>query len=222
MTVWNRIFQKFDPIKEIINHAKIVEEASDMLPELFEKYFHNKPYEDLVDKIDKLEDLADDIKRNFRQNLKRGYMYRFERVDLLDFIDRQDKIIDFIEDIARMMALNTVELQENEFEKIIEIVNEVENMLDVFKRSVKYLEDILESDFSKETIEAEEKDIKELKWYERDIDSKVFIFGKWLYSQKNTMNAVDIFFLRNMVMILSSIADTSQNVSDRIHIIING
>nr|WP_240739517.1 DUF47 family protein [Marinitoga lauensis] len=72
ITIWGKMFQRFNPIEEIIKHARIVEEASDYLPELFERYLNGKPIDDLVKKIDKLEDDADDIKRNFRQFLKKG------------------------------------------------------------------------------------------------------------------------------------------------------
>ena len=221
MDIWRKMFQKFNPINELVEHAKLVEKASDYLPELFEKYFNNEDISSLVKIIDNLEDDADEIKKNIRQNLKKGYMYRFERVEILEFVSLQDKIIDDIEDIAKMMELNYVEIDEKIKKDIFEIVDEVENMLDLFKRSVKYLLNILESDFSKQTVSIEKTDIQELKWYEKDIDNKIYPFGKWLYAQKNTMNAVDIFFLRNLILKLSQIADVSQNVSDRIQILIN-
>ncbi|MDN5341584.1 DUF47 family protein [Oceanotoga sp. DSM 15011] len=222
MSLWGKVFQKFNPITEIINHARIIENASDYLPELFRKYLEHEDITNIVNVIDSLEDEADEIKRNIRQNLKRGYMYRFERVDLLDYIEIQDKIADSFEDIGRLMLLNEVEITPEAKAKIFSIVEEVEKMIDLFKKSVKFLEEVIDSDFSKEKLEAHFKDITEIKWYEKDIDSKIFEFGKWLFSQKNDMNPVDIFFLRQIILILSEIADTCQNVSDRIFILING
>lgn len=221
MSLWGRVFQKFNPIHEIIQHARVVENASDYLPELFKKFLNGEDVTELVNIVDKLEDEADDIKNNIRKNLKKGYMYRFERVDLLSFIEIQDKIADKIEDVAKMMTLNTVDLEDNAKNKIFSIVDEVENMLDLFKGSVKYLDKIIDSDFSKDTIEHEENDITEMKWFEKDIDNKIFDFGKWIYEQKNTMNPIDLLFLRKLVLTLSDIADLSQNVTDRIHILIN-
>lgn len=221
MSLWGRVFQKFNPIHEIIQHARVVENASDYLPELFKKFLNGEDVTELVNIVDKLEDEADDIKNNIRKNLKKGYMYRFERVDLLSFIEIQDKIADKIEDVAKMMTLNTVDLEDNAKNKIFSIVDEVENMLDLFKGSVKYLDKIIDSDFSKDTIEHEENDITEMKWFEKDIDNKIFDFGKWIYEQKDTMNPIDLLFLRKLVLTLSDIADLSQNVTDRIHILIN-
>lgn len=221
MSLWGKVFQKFNPIDEIIKHARTVETASDYLPELFKKYLNGEDINQMVSEVDQLEDDADDIKNNIRKNLKKGYLYRFERVDLLNFIEIQDKIADKIEDIAKMMTLNTVELETETKDKILAIVDEVENMLDLFKASVKYLVNIVNSDFSKDTIDHEEHDLTEMKWFEKDIDAKIFEFGKWIYSQKNTMNPIDLLFLRKLVLTLSDIADLSQNVSDRIHILIN-
>ncbi|MGM0640373.1 MAG: DUF47 family protein [Thermotogota bacterium] len=221
MSLWGRVFQKFNPIHEIIQHARVVEHASDYLPSLFYKYLNGEDITQMVSEIDKLEDDADDIKNNIRKNLKKGYMYRFERVDLLNFIEIQDKIADKIEDLAKMMTLNKVELEDSSKDKILAIVNEVENMLDLFKGSVKYLNKIIDSDFSKDTIQHEENDITEMKWFEKDIDEKIFDFGRWIYQQKNTMNPIDLLFLRKLVLSLSDIADLSQNVTDRIHILIN-
>lgn len=221
MSLWGRVFQKFNPIQEIIQHARVVENASDYLPELFKKFLNGEDVTELVNIVDKLEDEADDIKNNIRKNLKKGYMYRFERVDLLSFIEIQDKIADKIEDVAKMMTLNKVDLGDEPKNKIFSIVEEVENMLDLFKGSVKYLDKIVDSDFSKDTIEHEENDITEMKWFEKDIDNKIFDFGKWIYEQKDTMNPIDLLFLRKLVLTLSDIADLSQNVTDRIHILIN-
>ncbi|OQY09507.1 MAG: hypothetical protein B6I29_03315 [Marinitoga sp. 4572_148] len=215
------MFQKFNPIGELIKHARIVEEASDYLPDLFEKYLNGEPIDDIVKKIDKLEDDADDIKRNFRQYLKKGHLYRFERSELLDFLDLQDKIIDLIEDVAKKMTFNRITFDESHKKMIYSVVGEIEKMLDHFKKTVKYIEVILESNFSKNTVSIEEKDIHEMKWFEKDIDNKLFEFGKWLYSQKNNMHPIDFIYIRELVLLLSRIADVTQNVCDRIHILIN-
>lgn len=215
------MFQRFNPIEEVINHARIVEEASDYLPELFERYLNGKDITEIVNKIDKLEDDADDIKRNFRQYLKKGHLYRFERADLLDFIDMQDKIIDLIEDVAKKMTFNRIDFDEEHKKMIYSVVDEIENMLDHFKKTVKYINIVLESDFAKNTVKIEEDDIAEMKWFEKDVDNKLFEFGKWLYSQKENIHPIDFIFIRELVFLLSRIADVTQNVCDRIHILIN-
>lgn len=215
------MFQRFNPIEEIIKHARIVEEASDYLPELFERYLNGKPIDDLVNKIDKLEDDADDIKRNFRQFLKKGYLYRFERSELLNFIDLQDKIIDLIEDVAKKMTFNRINFDEEHKKMIYSVVDEIEKMLDHFKKTVRYITIILESDFSKHTVSSEEEDINEMKWFEKDIDNKLFKFGKWLYSQKEILHPVDFLYIRELILLLARIADVTQNVCDRVHILIN-
>ncbi|MBM7558388.1 DUF47 domain-containing protein [Marinitoga litoralis] len=221
ISIWGKMFQRFNPIEEVINHARIVEEASDYLPELFERYLNGKDITELVDKIDKLEDDADDIKRNFRQYLKKGHLYRFERADLLDFIDMQDKIIDLIEDVAKKMTFNRIDFDEEHKKMIYSVVDEIENMLDHFKKTVKYINIVLESDFAKNTVKIEEDDIAEMKWFEKDVDNKLFEFGKWLYSQKENIHPIDFIFIRELVLLLSRIADVTQNVCDRIHILIN-
>ncbi|KAF2956953.1 DUF47 family protein [Marinitoga sp. 38H-ov] len=215
------MFQPFNPIEEVVKHALIVEEASDYLPELFKKYLNGEDIKDIVDKVDKLEDDADDIKRNFRQYLKKGHLYRFERADLLDFIDMQDKIIDLIEDVAKKMTFNRIDFDEEHKKMIYSVVDEIENMLDHFKKTVKYINIILESDFAKNTIKNQEDDIAEMKWFEKDVDNKLFEFGKWLYSQKDILHPIDFIFIRELVLLLSRIADVTQNVCDRIHILIN-
>ncbi|GAB6189381.1 hypothetical protein JCM30566_11200 [Marinitoga arctica] len=215
------MFQKFNPIEEVIKHARIVEQASDYLPELFKRYLDGEDIQDIVEIIDKLEDDADDIKRNFRQYLKKGHLYRFERTDLLDFIDMQDKIIDLIEDVAKKMTFNKITFDEEHKNMIFSVVDEIEKMLDHFKKTVKYINVILESDFAKNAVSAEEKDISEMKWFEKDIDNKLFEFGKWLYSQKDNFHPVDFLYIRELVLLLSRIADVTQNVCDRVHILIN-
>ncbi len=119
------------------------------------------------------------------------------------------------------MTFNRINFDEEHKKMIYSVVDEIEKMLDHFKKTVKYINVILDSDFSKNTISSEEKDIDEMKWFEKDIDNKLFAFGKWLYSQKEILHPVDFLYIRELILLLARIADVTQNVCDRVHILIN-
>jgi len=99
---------------------------------------------------------------------------------------------------------------------LTELVNEVQNAVDVFEDGVKRLERIFISDFSQKEIEAEKFEMEKVEGLEDKVDEITLEIGKWIYSNKENYNPVDLMFLRNLVLTISKIADVSQNVIDMI------
>ncbi len=216
MSVWDKLFGGTSPVELMIKHGEIVEKASDLLPELWRKYIAGEDFSDIADRISDLESKADNIKLEIRKMLHRGFLYRFEKHDIIEYIRVQDRIVDLIEDTSKMMGLNKVNLPPEAVEKLTALIDCIENMMDVLKRALRELRLVLESDFSRKEIGKEKDMITEMANLETKVDRAVYEFGKWLYAQKNTMNAVDIMFLRNLVLTISYIADATENVADKI------
>ena len=220
VSIWSSIFQRFNPIKGIVEHAQLVESASDLLKDLFEKYLNGEDVEGISDEIVRLEAEADRIKDAVRASLKNEVYYGFERLDLLDHIRYQDKIIDAFQDISKLMLLLRVSLPEEGKRRIMEIVDYTEEMFDKFKRAVMDLRNIIESGFAPSEIKREEEDVKLIEGREEKLDEMIFNFGKYLVEQRFEMNCVELFHIREIVLKLAKAADYCENVADRIQIMV--
>ncbi len=217
MSVWDKLFGGTSPIELMIQHGLIVEQASDLLPELWRRYIAGEDFSDIAKEIYDLESQADAIKLEIRKILHRGFLYRFEKHDIIEYIRVQDRIVDLIEDTAKIMGLNYVELPEEASKKLENLIDCIENMMDILKKALKELRNVLESDFASREVGKERQIVEEMAQIESKIDEAVYDFGKWLYAQKNSMNPVDIMFLRNLVLTISHIADATENVADKIN-----
>ncbi len=224
MSLLGKLLPNVDPIEKIVEHAKIIEEESKYLKPLFEKYFNDEDVDEIYDKIDKYEQEADRIKGELRSQLKKGYKYRFDRFNILNYIEKQDKIADYIQDIGKLLTLNKFIPPKEIQEKIYKIIDVVQDTIYKFEDSVKKFEDYVDSDFSPEYKKIEDTDIETIVKRERDIDDMLFEIGKWYYSKdvKEKYNAIDLIFFREVSLKISKIADSMENVTDIIKIMING
>ena len=81
---------------------------------------------------------------------------------------------------------------------------------------MKRLEKIFISDFSTREIEAEKFEMEKVEGLEDKVDEITLKIGRWIYSNKENYNPIDLMFLRNLALTISKIADVSQNVVDMI------
>lgn len=214
------IFKKLLPnvkiIEPIIRHAQLIEKAIMKFPELFQAYFNSENIDELVEDITLLEKEADKIKEKLKISLENYHLAPFERSTIVLYIHNQDKIIDLIEDTSKLLYLNNFEMPNEVKRMLAELVEEVKDAVDVFEDGVKRLERIFVSDFSSKELEAEKFNMKEVEDLENKVDEITLKIGKWIYSNKENYNPMDLMFLRNLVLTISKIADVSQNVTDMI------
>ena len=220
MSVWDKLFWGTSPVGLMILHGFIVEEAYNLLVELWRRYVNGEDFEEVASEIYKLEEEADAIKIEIRKLLHKGFLYRFEKHDIIEYIRQQDRIVDLIEDTAKLMGLNRPSLPKDASDKLGKLVYSIENMVDILQKALKELRMVLESDFSSREIRKEREFIEEMNKIETNIDRVVYEFGKWLFSQKESMNPVDLMFLKDLVLTISHIADATENVADKINVML--
>lgn len=216
MAIFKKLLPDVKIVEPIIKHAQIIEKASTKFPELIKVYFEHENIEDIVREITTLEREADKVKEKLKSSLDSYHLTPFERSAIVLYIHNQDKIIDLMEDTAKLMYLNSFEMPDELKDMLVELVNEVQSAVDVFEDGVRRLERIFISDFSQKEIEAEKFDMEKVEGLEDKVDEITLKIGKWIYSNKENYNPVDLMFLRNLVLTISKIADVSQNAIDMI------
>ncbi|HEW91894.1 MAG TPA: DUF47 family protein [Thermotogaceae bacterium] len=216
MAIFKKLLPNVKVIEPIIKHAQIIEKAMMKFPELFRAYFGFKNIDEIVKEITNLEREADKIKERLKSSLDNYHLTPFERSTIVLYIHNQDKIIDLIEDTSKLLYLNNFEMPEELKNMLMELVEEVKNAVDVFEDGVRRLERIFISDFSTREIEAEKFEMEKVEGLEDKVDEITLKIGRWIYSNKENYNPIDLMFLRNLALTVSEIADVSQNVVDMI------
>ena len=222
MRKYSTIFQRILPEKTIISlieqHASYLIEASKYIKKALNNYMDRIDDDDLIESLSSIERKADGIKNEFRDLLRKALKLSFEREDLLEFIHIQDNVIDSLEDFGKLISLNLLEISITEDIKtlLFELVDEVIKSIDEYYILISNLEKTLYLSYSKKIIEKQIEIINNLSDIEHKIDLISLKLGKWAFSRKNELNAIDIIHFNNLVIILSKIPNMIARLADKI------
>ncbi len=219
--MFNSIFRKLlpdeTPITLIRKHAELIKKSADLLPQLLEDYFAGKDIDELVSQISDMESQADDIKFQLRELINKSIKTPFGRSDFKDYIHTQDNIIDCIEDVAKKLSLNRMEgVEEDAKSAIMELVNLNITGISYLCQAIDDLRKVIDSYFDSRASEEEKRDIIKVTRVEGDIDKLTLKLGRWIYSKKHQMNPIDLIFFRELVRILSEMADATENTAEKL------
>jgi predicted phosphate transport protein (TIGR00153 family) len=215
---FTNFFPKETPIKLLIEHAKILEDVSKVMPDLVIKYLDWQDISELVTFIVNKENEADDIKMKLRNLLTQNVKVPFSKSELIYAMHLQDDVIDLMKDVARKMSLNSLDfiLEKKAREDFLELVQEAMKAVEHLEDEISALDVILVSAFSKRARKKGEKDITKIEALEHKIDKIALKLGRWSYSMKNKLNPIDLLFFNELVQLFSEIADVAENLAQMI------
>ena len=216
-----RLFPKESPLKLMKKHADIALKSVSYLEGAFESYFKGENISEISDKVDKLEQEADDLKVEIRKAYANLKFFYFDRVDALFILHEQDNIIDAVDDVLKMLMMNmVVDLDQSVIENFMALAKIVKESVKLMTITIENLLKIAESSFSEFEISKELKEILEVEKEESKSDMMNVALGKKLYSLKYDMNAVDLFFLQKVALKLGKVADKSERIVEKVRLII--
>jgi predicted phosphate transport protein (TIGR00153 family) len=217
-SVVSSLLPKETPLEFIIEHGEILEEVSKGMEALTLAYFAHEDITEKVKFISSKESDADAIKFKFRKMLDKNVKVPFPKQTLLYAMHLQDDIIDRMEDIAKRMAMNYLDfmLEEHVKQDFIQLVREVQTIVAYLEEAIRELKRVLASTFSKRERKKEEKGIIRVEHVESEIDTLTLKLGKWAYSRKHDVNALDLIFFNDLVLIFAEIGDKAENLAEMI------
>ena len=217
-SVVSSLLPKETPLEFIIEHGEILEEVSKVMEALTLSYFAHEDITENVKFISARESDADAIKFKFRKMLDKNVKVPFPKQTLLYAMHLQDDIIDRMEDIAKRMAMNYLDftLEEQVQQDFIQLVREVQSIVTYLEQAIRELKRVLASTFSKRERKKEEKEIIRVEHVESEIDKLTLKLGKWAYSRKNDVNALDLIFFNDLVLIFAEIGDKAEHLAEMI------
>ena len=112
------------PFTTLQQHMRVVVQCVDEVPGLFEALTSERRAEivTIKDRIFALEEQADQIKNQLREQLPRSLFMPVDRRDLLDVLDMQDSIADVSQDIAGLLVERSMVVPEPLKESLLPFV----------------------------------------------------------------------------------------------------
>lgn len=213
-----KLFPKESPLKLLREHSDIVLEAAAYLPKAMKDYFSGENVEKFSYEVEKLEKQADLLKTKLRGSYEKFRFAFFDRADIMAILHKQDSVIDKVDDALKILRMNRVEaIEKTDIPRLFtDLCASVYDSVKLMHELIHTLTKVVESAFSPEEVKKEYGDIDILENLEFKSDTESVHIGEILFSLKKELNPVDIFYLVNLAITISNIADNTENVAESI------
>jgi predicted phosphate transport protein (TIGR00153 family) len=160
------------------------------------------------------EHLADDMKKDLRHNLPRGFFMPVDRRDLLDVLWMQDQIINQAKDIAGMVVGRKMRLPENMRELFLQYTQRCVAAVKQALEVINELDELVETGFRGMEVEHVEEMLKELSRIEQ-IELRNILF-----TLEDSLRATDVMFTYRLIEWTGRVADDAQRVGSRLQLML--
>lgn len=210
------------PIKPLQEHMKSVVSCAEHIIEFFKASNSGdwQRAEECYQYIKKLENKADEEKKQIRLQLPRSLFMPIPRNDLLTMLSLQDKVANTAKDIAGLMLGREMQFPAS---MSADVMNFVESALAVVvkaKAVIDELDELLETGFSGKEIDIVEKLVSSLDGLEHDNDGIEIRIRRQLRQLESQLPPVDVMFMYKVIDWIGKLANNAQKVGDHVHIIV--
>lgn len=210
------------PVSPLQEHmAKVYACASELVP-LFNAVI-NEDWESVrrhQQKISMLEKEADVLKKKLRLNLPKGLFMPVSRHDLLDVLLTQDKVANMSKDIAGTIVGRKMTLPDIVHEDYIRYVQRCVDACKQAKKAINEFDELVETGFSGQEIEIVADMITRLDEIESDTDNLQSEIRHKIFDIEKDLPPVDVMFLYRIIEKTGDVADLSQRVGSRLHLML--
>ncbi|MGJ8454996.1 DUF47 domain-containing protein [Pseudothermotoga sp. U03pept] len=216
-----KMFPKQSPLKLLFEHALVTKKAAEFILPALRNYFENHPIDEICREVDVLEDKADELKIQIRESYSKLKFVYFDRTDMLIILHEEDAVIDAVDDFLKSLTLNKFEkpLTKEIKDLIFELAESTRDSVQMMVKAVGDLQNLVESSFAPSIALAEDKLATKVETNESQTDKLSLELGRKIFSMKNTIHPVDLYFLEKLVRLLARVADHAENVAERIRMI---
>jgi predicted phosphate transport protein (TIGR00153 family) len=213
---FSRLFGRspFSPIQEHIGVAHgCVEELVSFFAGVIEADW--VAAESAAERVYKLEDEADELKKSIRLNLPKSLFLPIPRSDLLEILRMQDKIANRAKDVTGLMLGRKMQIPHQIADQLFAYLQTTEHTVVQAVKTLAELDDLIESGFSGREINVVEKLVEELDRLEHETDIMQIGVRAALFEIENDLNPIAVMFLYKVIEWIGDIADQSQIVGHR-------
>jgi len=175
---------------------------------------------EIQQEISDLENEADDMKRDIRQNLPKGLFLALDRRDLLDLLSRQDRIANKAKDIAGVITGRRLIFPENLHNDIMIYLDCCIDACKLALQAVNELDELITAGFKGQESRMVEKMIDELDVIENESDRLQVLLRQQLLKIESELPPVDVIFMYKIFDWMGGLADNAQLVGDRLELMV--
>ncbi len=173
------------------------------------------------EKIDELEEQADQVKKQIRQNLPRSLFMPVPRDDLLELLLVQDSIANRTRDVARVVLGRKMAIPDAIAPDFLEFVDRNIDAAKKARKSVRELDELFTAGFRGAEVDLVTGLIEELDEIETDTDDRQTALSASLFRIEDTLNPVDVVFLYEIIELIWNIAKSADRVGRRLELLLS-
>lgn len=206
------------PLRPLQQHMASVQACISQLKPFFEAVIaqHWEEMARLQQEIVRLENVADDFKRELRQKLPHHLFMAIPRAELLEVLTMQDKIANKAKDIAGLITGRRMVIPEVIGPLLLQFVQRSIDACVQAQQAINELDELVETGFSGNEIALLEDMIRKLDEIEGDNDAIQVRIRAELYKVENELNPIHVMFLYRIFDWIGDLADLSQRVGSRL------
>ncbi|MFK0573869.1 TIGR00153 family protein [Endozoicomonas sp.] len=210
------------PIGPIQKHITTVHQCASQLDPFFQAVFAEEweRVYDLQQKIIKLENEADAIKRSIRLSLPKSLFLPVPRTDLLEIVTGQDKVANRAKDIAGLMFGRKMVIPESMQDVFITYVRRSIATSAQALKAIHELDELLETGFQGREVERVVKMVEELDDIESETDRDQVKVRRMLFALEQKLPPVDVIFLYKIIEWVGDLADRAARVGSHLQLLL--
>lgn len=210
------------PIRPLEAHMSKVHLCVKELDPFFEAVLEGKwPEAALIQQdIVRLENEADDLKRDLRLHLPKGLFLPVSRSDLLELLTVQDRLANRAKDIAGLVLGRKMMFPD---EVIISFKDFLQRCIEASRQAnvaINELDELLETGFGGSEIKLVESMIADISRMERDTDDRQIKLRQIVFNLEASLPPVNVMFLYKIIEWTGELADRAREIGDRLQILL--
>ena len=210
------------PIKPLQEHMGIVNKCSVQLEPFFTAAMDGQwdSASNIFDSISADENIADDLKKQFRLNMPKNLFMPVSRSDLLSILGYQDRIANLSKDICGIVLGRKMEIPKTLQTDFMGFIKSTIQASEQALKAINELDELLETGFVEQEVQFVKKLIKELDAKEQKVDKKERKLRHHLFQLEGDLPPIHVMFLYNIIDNIGEIADTAESVGNRLELLI--
>ena len=163
----------------------------------------------------KLEEQADELKRDIRLNLPKSLFLPMPRSDLLEMLRKQDKVANTAKDIAGLMLGRKMSIPQPIAKEMLAYLICTEQAALQAVRTIDLLDELIGTGFGGKEVHTVQRLVEELDRLEHETDLMQIDVRAGLFKIEDNLKPVNVMFLYKIIEWIGEIADNAQVVGNR-------
>jgi len=176
--------------------------------------------EKIQGEISKLENQADEIKKELRINLPNSLFLPVPRTDLLELISVQDKMANKAKDIAGLILGRELGFPQEIQSELKAFVSKGIETVAQAQTAINELDELIETGFKGREVSLVEKMLTKLDELEHESDDLQIAIRKKLYAVESQHSPIDVMFIYKLIEWIGDLADRAQSTGNRLEILV--